>query len=66
MGSRDRAASPTHRRCTGDASATSAMHRRRRRGENWAPHRRCLADVSAMRRDPPTPSARTPTARPRD
>ncbi|CAK0797056.1 unnamed protein product [Prorocentrum cordatum] len=35
----DRAASPTLRRLVGDASATSATLRRRRRGENRAPRR---------------------------
>eukprot|EP00959_Pyramimonas_sp_CCMP1952_P434754 9103218-Pyramimonas_sp.AAC.1 len=72
MGSEDRAASPIHRRCIGDASpihwrasSTSAIHGRRRRGANRAPHRA----ASAMRRrcggDPPTPSAPAPSRRPR-
>eukprot|EP00959_Pyramimonas_sp_CCMP1952_P289185 6048023-Pyramimonas_sp.AAC.1 len=36
-----------HRRCNGNASVTSAMHWRRQRGENRAPHR---ADEKMHRR----------------
>eukprot|EP00959_Pyramimonas_sp_CCMP1952_P274155 5730621-Pyramimonas_sp.AAC.1 len=32
-------ASPMHRRRIGDATPTSATHRRHRRGENLTPHR---------------------------
>eukprot|EP00959_Pyramimonas_sp_CCMP1952_P356350 7462877-Pyramimonas_sp.AAC.1 len=60
-------ASPMYRRCVGDASA---MHPRRRRctkatsawGSAVSTVSR-IVDASAMRRDPPTPSARTPSGR---
>eukprot|EP00959_Pyramimonas_sp_CCMP1952_P342693 7179505-Pyramimonas_sp.AAC.1 len=44
------------------------MHRRRRRCVACASpmHRRCVADVPAMRRDPPTSSTPTPSRRPLD
>eukprot|EP00959_Pyramimonas_sp_CCMP1952_P410049 8593928-Pyramimonas_sp.AAC.1 len=57
MGSKDRAASPMHRRCIGDASATSAWG-------NMGSTSSRIVDASAMRRDPLTPS-RTPSRRPR-
>eukprot|EP00959_Pyramimonas_sp_CCMP1952_P392943 8233745-Pyramimonas_sp.AAC.1 len=52
--------SSMHRRCTGgigDASATSAW---RKSGSTSSR----IADVSATRRDPPTPSTPTPFRRP--
>eukprot|EP00959_Pyramimonas_sp_CCMP1952_P348574 7302293-Pyramimonas_sp.AAC.1 len=39
MGSKDRVASPMHRRCIDDASAILAVHRRHWRGRFRAPHR---------------------------
>eukprot|EP00959_Pyramimonas_sp_CCMP1952_P073267 1531634-Pyramimonas_sp.AAC.1 len=50
-----------HRRCisdVGDASATLAW----RKSGSASSH---IADASAMRRDPPTPSTRIPSGRPR-
>eukprot|EP00959_Pyramimonas_sp_CCMP1952_P001611 33181-Pyramimonas_sp.AAC.1 len=60
MGSKDCAASSMHQRCIGDvgsASATPAW------GNTVSTSRR-IVDASAMRRDPPTPSTRTPSRRP--
>eukprot|EP00959_Pyramimonas_sp_CCMP1952_P331561 6943011-Pyramimonas_sp.AAC.1 len=57
MGPKDRAALPMHRRCIGDASATSAW-------ETTGSTSNRIVDASAMRRDPPTPSTRTPSRKP--
>eukprot|EP00959_Pyramimonas_sp_CCMP1952_P286496 5990767-Pyramimonas_sp.AAC.1 len=45
-----------HQRCIGDVGDVSTTPAWRKSGSASS----CIADASAMRRDPPTPSARTP------